>query len=104
MNLNLAAEVEFMKMSTAQEKAQCVSWFIKTKSDIQGQRNFTCKYGRGPPAGSTILCRIVAWGPNARQFLNLTFSNRWIGRDGPILWLTRSSDFTPLNFCCCEVM
>ena len=27
-------------MSTPQEKAQCVSWFIKTKSDIQAQRNF----------------------------------------------------------------
>ena len=23
------------KMTTAQEKAQCVSWFIKTKSDVQ---------------------------------------------------------------------
>ena len=27
-------------MSTPQEKAQCVSWFIKTKSEIQAQRNF----------------------------------------------------------------
>ena len=28
-------------MFTPQEKAQCVSWFIETKSDIQTQRNYT---------------------------------------------------------------
>ena len=28
------------KMTTAQEKAQCVSWFIETKSDVQTQRNY----------------------------------------------------------------
>ena len=28
------------------EKAQCVSWFIETKSDIQVQRNFRRKYGK----------------------------------------------------------
>ena len=43
-----------MKMSTPQEKAQCVSWFIETKSDIQAQRNFRRKYGRKPPARPTI--------------------------------------------------
>ena len=42
------AKVEFMKMSTPQEKAQCVSWIIETKSDIQAQRNFRCKYERNP--------------------------------------------------------
>ena len=41
-------------MSTVQEKAQCVSWFIETKSDIQAQRNFRRKYGRKPPARPTI--------------------------------------------------
>ena len=41
-------------MSTPQEKAQCVSWFIETKSDMQAQRNFRRKYGRKPPARSTI--------------------------------------------------
>ena len=34
---NLVMKVEFMKMSTLQEKAQCVSWFLETKSDIQAQ-------------------------------------------------------------------
>ena len=43
-----------MKMSTPQEKAQCVSWFIETKSDIQAQRNFRRKYRRKPPARPTI--------------------------------------------------
>ena len=27
-------------MATAQEKAQCASWFIETKSDLQTRRNF----------------------------------------------------------------
>ena len=34
------------KMTTPQEKAQCVSWFIETKSDVQIQRNYRSKYGR----------------------------------------------------------
>ena len=31
------------KMTTSQEKAQCVSWFIETKSDVQTQRNYRSK-------------------------------------------------------------
>ena len=42
-----------MKMSTPQEKAQSVSWFIETKSDNQPQQNFRRKYGRKPPARPT---------------------------------------------------
>ena len=34
------------KMTTPQEKVQCVSWFIETKSDFQTQRNYRSKYGR----------------------------------------------------------
>ena len=34
-----------LKMTTAQEKAPCVSWFIETKSDVQTQRNYRSKYG-----------------------------------------------------------
>ena len=41
-------------MITPQEKAQCVSWFIKTKSDIQAQRNFIAKYVKRAPAGKSI--------------------------------------------------
>ena len=52
--MNLVTKVEFIKMSTPQEKAQCVSWFIETKSDIQAQQNFRRKYGRKPPAQPTI--------------------------------------------------
>ena len=33
-------ELNLHKMSTPQEKAQCVSWFIETKSDVQTQRNY----------------------------------------------------------------
>ena len=31
-------------------------------------------------------------------FLDATFRNRWIGRDGPTLWPPRSPDITPLDF------
>jgi hypothetical protein len=32
------------------------------------------------------------------QFLSETFPNRWIGRGGPILWLSRSPDITSMDF------
>ena len=35
--LDLVAKVEFMKMGSPQELAQCVSWFTETKSDMQAQ-------------------------------------------------------------------
>ena len=38
------------------------------------------------------------WGLRVRQFLNETFPDRWIGRDGPISWPPRLPDITPLNF------
>ena len=38
------------------------------------------------------------WGLHVCEFLNETFSNRWIGRYGPIPWPPRSSDITPLDF------
>ena len=41
-------------MTTAQEKVQCVSWFIKTKSDIQTQRNYIIKYAKQAPACQLI--------------------------------------------------
>ena len=42
------------KMTTAQEKVQCVSWFIETKSNVQTQRNYRSKYGRDPTSRSLI--------------------------------------------------
>ena len=41
-------------MTTPQEKAQCASWFIKRKSDIQAQRNFIGKYPQRAPARQSI--------------------------------------------------
>ena len=41
-------------MTTPQEKAQCVSWFIETKSNVQTQRNYSSKYGRDPPSRPSI--------------------------------------------------
>ena len=39
---------------------------------------------------SCVYCNI--W------FLDATFPNRWIGRDGPIPWPPRSPDITPIDF------
>ena len=41
-------------MTTPQEKARCVPWFFKTKSDIQEQRNFIAKYVKRAPARQSI--------------------------------------------------
>ena len=50
------------KMTTPQEKAQCVSWFIETKSDVQTQRNYKSKYGRDPSSRPSIrLCTRNLW-------------------------------------------
>jgi hypothetical protein len=32
------------------------------------------------------------------DFLNIKFPEKWIGRGGPITWLPRSPDLTPLDF------
>ena len=62
--LNFAAKMEFMKMSTPQKKALCVSWFIGTKLGIQTQWNFRRKYGRKQPVKSTIrLLHKKLWNP-----------------------------------------
>ena len=37
------------KMVSVQEKAQCVEWFIQTRSDIQVRKNFRTRYERPPP-------------------------------------------------------
>ena len=41
-------------MITPQEKAQCVSLFIKTKLDIQAQRNFIPKYVK-----RALACQLI---------------------------------------------
>ncbi|GBL74033.1 hypothetical protein AVEN_230946-1 [Araneus ventricosus] len=38
------------------------------------------------------------WGSLVRDFLDETFPDRWIGRDGPTPWRPRSPDITPLDF------
>jgi hypothetical protein len=34
----------------------------------------------------------------ARQYLNNHFPGKWIGRDGPVAWPSRSSDLNPVDF------
>jgi transposase len=38
----------------ARIKAQCVEWFIETKSDVVVQRRFRTRYNRNPPSRPTI--------------------------------------------------
>ena len=38
------------------------------------------------------------WGLHVCEFLNKTFSDRWIGRDGPISWPPHSPEITLLDF------
>ena len=42
------------KMTTLQEKTQCVPWFIETKSDVQTQRKYRTKYERNPSSRPSI--------------------------------------------------
>ena len=52
--MNELYELNPHKMTTPQEEAQCVSWFIETKSNVQTQRNYRSKYGRDPPSRPSI--------------------------------------------------
>jgi hypothetical protein len=38
------------------------------------------------------------WSLDVCDFLDGTFPQRWIGRDGPTRWPPRSPDITPLDF------
>jgi hypothetical protein len=40
-------------MANVREKAQCVAWFIETKSDIQVQRNFRT-FNKDPPSRPSV--------------------------------------------------
>ncbi|EZA48267.1 hypothetical protein X777_14099 [Ooceraea biroi] len=33
-----------------------------------------------------------------RNYLNVTFPDKWIGRGGPVAWPARSPDLSPLDF------
>ena len=46
--------INFCKTATPQMKAQCVSWFIETKSDVQTQQKYRTKYGRDSPSRPSI--------------------------------------------------
>ena len=45
------------KMATPQKKAQSISWFIETKSDVQTQPKYRSRYGKDPPSRSSIRRR-----------------------------------------------
>jgi len=39
------------------------------------------------------------WAILVRNWLNINFHNRWIGRGGPVTWPPRSPDLTTCDFC-----
>ena len=41
-------------MASLQEKAECVTWFIETKSVTKTRRNYQRKYGKVPPSRPSI--------------------------------------------------
>ena len=41
-------------MASLQEKAECVTWFIETKSVTTTRRNYQRKYGKVPPSRPSI--------------------------------------------------
>ena len=45
-----------------------------------------------------VLFQPPHWGLVVRNFLDATFPNHWIRRDGPTQWPPRSPDITPLDF------
>ena len=44
----------FVEMFTPQEKAECASWFIETKSNIHTPRNYATKYAKQAPARQSV--------------------------------------------------
>jgi hypothetical protein len=54
-------------MANVREQAQCVVWFIETKSEIQFQRNFRTTFNKDPPSRPSIrrwhkhFMRQVVW-------------------------------------------
>ena len=53
LHIDFKIHISF-EIHTLHKKAQCVLWFIETKSDNQAVQNFRCKYGRKPCAQRII--------------------------------------------------
>jgi hypothetical protein len=57
-------------------------------SQLEDQTNVVFQQDGAPPHWARIV----------REFLDMHFRGRWVGRDGPIPWPPRSHDITPLHF------
>lgn len=55
---------------------------------LQLRRNMWWQMDGAPPHNAQII----------RNFLNENFPNKWIGRNGPVVWPAKSPDLTPLDF------
>jgi hypothetical protein len=64
------------------------TFFIPEVRKLRKTRSIIFQQDGAPPHFSS----------DVRQFLDNHFSDRWIGRGGPILWAPRSPDLTPLDF------
>ena len=98
---------EPLKMATPRENAQCVAWFIQINrirrlSESTELYSNMWRHAQLNDLQPTIIFQQDGappyWGLLVRGFLNETFPDRWIGRDGPIPWPPCSPDITPLDF------
>ena len=89
----------------SREGAMC-RMVYSNKSDKQTQRKYRTLFKYVAPQLNDLQPTIIFqqdgapphWGLHVCGFLNETFPDRWIGRDGPIPWPPRSPDITTLDF------
>ena len=60
---------------------------LQTMDSFNSQRLFFMQDGAPPH-----------WARAVRDWLDITFGERWIGRGGPVPWPPRSPDLTPMDF------
>ena len=58
-----------------------------------------CHNLRWRVTGSSVVSKLVTWGPSSIQcVLRIGSSHHWLGRRGPLEWPARSRDLTPCDF------
>ena len=62
------------------------------------KRNSLCTIRRRSSTGKQSNVVNARWSRITRELLNNNYTNRWIGRRGPIAWPACSPDLNPLDF------
>ena len=92
-------------MASVQEKAELVKFVHECGSIVAAQRRYRLEFNRAPPHRNSIRRWVKQFSEsgdvkkkNVRAYLDQTFTDRWIGRGGPLTWPPRSPDLNPLDF------